>query len=206
MHFFHKKIPAAHRGFTLIEMMVSVGLFAVVMLVCVGALLSLVNANRKAQALQSVMNNLNIAVDDMVRSIRRGNTFHGAIGDGTCGGTDYSVTHDCPSGGSAFAFEPYGGDTSTPLNNWVYIFDDDGTYCGEGRLCKSENGGASFLGITASEITIDDMQFFVVGTTRGDTIQPKVVMVVKGSAGVLGSSARTTFHIQATAVQRVLDL
>ena len=42
-------------GFTLIEMLVSIALFAIVMVVCVGALLSLVTANKKAQALESVM-------------------------------------------------------------------------------------------------------------------------------------------------------
>jgi len=62
-------------GFTLIEMIVAVGLFSIVMLVSISALLSLVDANRKAQALQSVMNNLNIAVDGMVREIREGSNY-----------------------------------------------------------------------------------------------------------------------------------
>src|SRR3989344_5257439 len=65
----------AQRGFTLVEMIVAIALFSVVMIVCVGALLALVNANRKAQALQSVMNNLNIALDGMVRSVRMGNSY-----------------------------------------------------------------------------------------------------------------------------------
>ena len=46
--------PTANSGFTLVEMIVAVALFAVVMLISVAALLSLVDANRKAQALQSV--------------------------------------------------------------------------------------------------------------------------------------------------------
>ncbi|MEK7093249.1 MAG: type II secretion system protein, partial [Patescibacteria group bacterium] len=94
------------RGFTLIEMIVSVGLFAVVMIICVAALLSLVDANKKAQAIQSVMNNLNVAVDGMVRSIRMGTNYH-------CG-TDLSVTSGLPSsrdcaypGESFFQFEPF---------------------------------------------------------------------------------------------------
>src|SRR3989338_2524865 len=53
----------ASRGFTLVELIVSIGLFAIVMLISVGALLALTGANRKAQALQSVMNNLNVALD-----------------------------------------------------------------------------------------------------------------------------------------------
>ena len=67
-----KRRLAADSGFTLVEMIVAVALFAVVMLISVAALLALVDANRKAQALQSVMNNLNIALDGMVRSVRMG--------------------------------------------------------------------------------------------------------------------------------------
>src|SRR3989338_5238251 len=74
------EIRNTSRGFTLVEMIVAIGLFSVVMVVCVGALLSLVNANRKAQALQSVMNNLNIALDGMARSVRMGNTYDGSTG------------------------------------------------------------------------------------------------------------------------------
>src|SRR3989338_5348699 len=95
------RLPA-QRGFTLIEMIVAVALFAVVMLVSVGALLSLVGANRKAQALQSVMNNLNIALDGMVRSIRMGTSYRCA--------SSAPSDPNCQDGGQCFYFEPYGGD------------------------------------------------------------------------------------------------
>ncbi|OGG53486.1 hypothetical protein A3H16_01795 [Candidatus Kaiserbacteria bacterium RIFCSPLOWO2_12_FULL_53_8] len=191
-------------GFTLVEMIVAVGLFAVVMLVCVGALLSLVNANRKAQALQSVMNNLNIALDGMVRSVRQGSSYDGSQ---DCISNNTTGPNDCTGGSSVFAFQPY-GDTSQP--RWIYSFTQDAN--GIGRIYKSVSGTIAGLGpITAPEVSIDDMKFYVVGTTRPtpgspDFVQPKVVIVIKGSAGVAGSPARTTFHIQATAVQRVLDL
>jgi prepilin-type N-terminal cleavage/methylation domain-containing protein len=186
-------------GFTLVEMIVAVALFAVVMLVSVSTLLALVNANRKAQALQSVINNLNIALDGLVRSARMGSVYHGAGGAGDCGDTNYSIPHDCASGGSIFSFEPYGNTTSDP--SWVYVFDS------ETRTIKKSTNGTTIdaVPITAPEVTIDDMKFYVVGTTRGDEIQPKVVIIIKGSAGT-ANSVRTTFHIQATAVQRSLDI
>lgn len=191
----------AQSGFTLVEMIVAVALFAVVMLVCVAALLALVNANRKAQALQSVMNNLSIALDGIVRSVRMGSQYHGADGDGTCGDANYRLPHDCVHGGSTFAFQPYGN--SSEEEPWVYTFSEDAN--GVSRIYKSE-GGQAPIPLTAPEVSIEDMRFYVIGTTRGDGLQPKVVIVIKGSAGAVGSRARTTFHIQATAVQRVLDL
>src|SRR3989344_7842968 len=78
------------KGFTLIEVVVSVALFSIVMVVCVTALLALVNANRKAQALQSVMNNLSIALDDMARNVRMGTNYHCSE---PINGTD---PQDCP--------------------------------------------------------------------------------------------------------------
>ena len=50
------------------------------------------------------------------------------------------------------------------------------------------------------------MKFYVIGTTRGDTVQPKVVIEVKGTAGAKTVKTTTSFSIQATAVQRILDL
>lgn len=182
------------RGFTLVEMIVAVGLFAVVMLVSVGALLSLVDANRKAQALQSVMNNLNIALDGMVRSVRMGSEYH-------CGTGSYSTTQDCASGATVLAFEAFSGDTANPLDQWVYSYDPVTK-----RIYKSEDAGAHILAITAPSVSIDDMKFYVIGTTRGDTVQPKVVVQVKGTAGLDKLKTRTTFNIQATGVQRLLDL
>lgn len=189
------------RGFTLVEMIVATALFAVVMLVSVGALLSLVGASRKVQSLQSVMDNLNISLDGMERSIRMGSNFH-------CGGGDYHTTQDCssvsdsPSNHYVFAFEPFGNAPSD--DPWVYSYDPNTK-----RLYKSENGSTP-IAITAPEVSIDSLQFYVVGSDRGctvdpcDTVQPKVVIVILGSAGT--DKARTSFHVQVTAVQRVLDL
>jgi len=187
----------AQRGFTLVEMIVAVALFAVIMLVSVGALLSLVGANRKAQALQSVMNNLNMALDGMVRSIRMGTSYRCA--------SSAPLDPNCANGGQSFFFEPYGGNPDNPSDDWSYFFDSN-TH----RLYKSENNGVNYFGLTAPEVTIDSMTFYVIGARRGtqdpQNVQPKIVITVKGTAGVLNAKTRSTFNIQATAVQRVLDL
>ena len=183
------------KGFTLIEMIVAVALFAVVMLVSVGTLLALVGANRKAQGLQSVMNNLNVALDGMVRSIRMGSVYH-------CGGSPYTTPRDCEED-DVLAFKSFGGDT------WIYWYGEDEN--GIGRLYKSETGSiGDGIAITAPGVEIDSLKFYVIGTTRGvadaANAQPKVVIVIKGTAGGENTRTSTTFSIQATAVQRILDL
>lgn len=183
------------QGFSLIEMLVAVALFSVVMLVSTGALLSLINATRKAQALQSVMSNLNTALDGMARAMRMGTTYH-------CGNVgSYTVERDCANGDTLFAFEAFGGNSATGGDQWVYQYDSIGK-----RLYKSENGGGTYFPLTAPEVRIDEMKFYVVGTIPGDTEQPKVIMTMKGTAGAGSTRTTTTFNIQATAVQRLLDL
>jgi len=186
-------------GFTLVEMIVAVALFTVVMLVSVGALLSLVGASRKAQALQSVMNNLNVALDGMVRSIRMGSDY-------SCGFS--SGSGDCSTiPGTAFSFKPFcSGGSCSATERWIYVFDESGTLCGENTLCKKE-GNVDYYAITAPEVDIESMGFYVVGSEPGDDeTQPKVVMVITGTAGGGSVKVSTTFSIQATAVQRVLDI
>jgi len=59
-------------GFTLVELMVSVALFSIVVAISMTAILSVVDANKKAQSMKSVMNNLNFALETMTRSIKTG--------------------------------------------------------------------------------------------------------------------------------------
>jgi len=64
------------RGFTLVEMIVSLALFSVVATVALGALVKIVSANRKAQTLQTALTNLNSALESMSRELRVGKQFH----------------------------------------------------------------------------------------------------------------------------------
>ena len=186
-------------GFTLIEMMVAVALFSVVMLVSTSTLLALVDANRKAQALHSVMENLNIAVDGMVRAVRMGSSYH-------CGSSGIiSAVQDCNvSGDTYMAFEDYGGNPSTATDQRIYWFATDGD--GIGRLWESRDGGATGYPVTAPEVDLEEVRFYVAGTTVQDTEQPKVVMVIKGVAKDVKVKTQTSFTIQASASQRALDL
>ena len=195
-----KSVVAKQRGFSLIEMIVSIGLFAIIMLVAVGALLSLVDANRKARALESVMNNLNITLDSMVRAMRMGSVYNcgsSAIPDENLGG-------NCINGNTSFSFAPYGSDIAAQEDRRVYTYVPASGSQG-GTLYKSEDGGSTSYAVTAPEVSIEEMKFYAVGTKRRDVNQPKVVIVVKGTAGA-SLKTRTTFYIQATAVQRSLDL
>ncbi len=209
--------PSARAGFTLIEMMVAVALFSVVMTISIGALLSLVDANRKAQAMQSVMNNLNITLDGMVRALRMGTQYH-------CGGgLNLHKGKNCVSTPeSQIAFEAFEG-TPSSLDQWVYWLAPDPTFNNVQRIYRSKASRTDTpMPITAPEVNITNFSVYVKGAEKslydaaGDSEQPLVVLVIDGVAGseitsrysVFGTKKkiRTTFRVQAAASQRLLDL
>ena len=187
-------IKNKHTGFTLIEMMVAVALFSVVMLVSVGSLLSLIDASKRAQGIQSVMNNLNVALDGMVRGLRMGQK--------------YEVTNR----GHTMSFTPFGKDPNDANQRWEYSFVEDVSKPGEarGRLYKRYHpigfAGSVNVPLTASEVDIDTVQFYKTADTPGDLRQPRVVMIVRGKSGFGKKKTTTHFNIQASATQRLLDL
>lgn len=184
--------PSRSGGFTLVELLVSVGIFSVVMLIAVGALLTMAEANRKAQALKSVMDNLNFAVESMSRGIRVGTTYHCGVGG------LLTVPQNCTGGSDYFAFESAHGDALQGSDQVVYRFNN-------AAIERSIDGGGIFTPVTASEVVIEDLDFYVTGAASGDSLQPKVVITIRGYAGVTVRS-RSEFSIQTTVTQRLLDI
>lgn len=180
------------RGFTLVEILVSVMIFSVVMLIAVGALLSMLDANRKAQALKSSINNLSFALENMARQMRAGSSYH-------CGTGTLTATLDCINGSSQFAFEKYGGDPATANDQVVYRL-------ASSRIERSIDGGATYLPITAPEVVVEELMFYVVGAPATDSPkeQPKVIIKIRGYAGE-NDRTRTQVRLETMVTQRSLD-
>ncbi|MBC8464839.1 MAG: prepilin-type N-terminal cleavage/methylation domain-containing protein [Parcubacteria group bacterium] len=163
------------KGFTLIEMIVSVAIFATVVLIAVGALLSIIAVNRKANELRVVMENLNFAIESIARGVRTG--------------TDYGctvVSGNCNDGNQLYFIDQ----TS---NNVRYTLTDG--------LITRQVGGGDTVPVTSSEIVIEDIHFWVRGVGTGDMMQPRVLMTVQGMSGVEGKN-ETRFSLQTTISQR----
>ena len=178
------------RAFTLIEVMVAVSIFATVMLVATGAIFSIVEANKKAHSIKSVMTNLNFALESMSRDMRVGSNYQ-------CGGGD------CASaGGDTFRYR-----ANRDVNgNGSYGSDDEVRYgLSNMRITRQILGGgpmgnASTVPITAQEISITNLRFYHDPSVGG---QPKVMIVIQGYSGT--STTRSDFNIQTTVSQRVAD-
>lgn len=190
------------RGFTLIEMLVSVALFSIVMVVALGALLSMSVATRKAEAIDSAINNLSAAIESMSRSIRTGANYH-------CGSSGtLTSTQDCVNAPQPFfTYMAYDGSQVTYcLSNPGTNTCNTSTTCATGNcmVLRSINGGA-YSSLTAPEVHITFFGFYVAGTTIGDSVQPKVDILINGSVPITAKQ-NSTFNIQTSVVQRIFDL
>ncbi|PIQ35642.1 MAG: hypothetical protein COV32_02630 [Candidatus Yonathbacteria bacterium CG10_big_fil_rev_8_21_14_0_10_43_136] len=173
------KVNCSRSGFTLVEMIVSLGLFTIIMFIATSALLSIVNTDRKARSVRVAADNLNIALEDMSRRIKTGSSYDcGAIGAPT----------DCAGGSSSLTFKDQDENLVTySWDNTNFSILRDGTP------------------ITSTEITISNLKFIVSGSAVGsaDNEQPMVVIVIDGSLG--SGTTESGFKIQTTVTQRAYD-
>jgi prepilin-type N-terminal cleavage/methylation domain-containing protein len=177
------------KGFSLIEILVAVSIFAVAAVISSGALLSASEAQQKILSLRIVQDNLSYAFDTIGKEVRTGKSYH-------CGTTidDFSdIPRDCAvPGGPSFTFLNSSGDKITyRLNN--------------GRIEKVLDGNPSTsLILTSSDTNITSLTFYVVGAPAGDNLQPRLTIVLRGTAG-LKEKIKSRLNIQTTISQRSLD-
>ncbi len=188
-------------GFTLVELIVAVALFAVVFVAVSGSFLVIVDSYRKITAQRENIDNLSTAMESMVRGLKTGMNFHCEVNapasDPAPG--DNASPQDCSSGGKYIAFKRV-----TDNNVIQYKFQT-------GQLWRSDDY-APFYPVTddPAVMQISLFKFYVVGTTPltdsgSDITQPKVNVVMKGTVGGMARRS-STFNIQTTITQRRPDI
>ena len=192
----------ASSGFTLVEMIVAFGIFLVIMVISVGSLASLLEANHKARSQKTVVNNLYFAFENISRNLRTGFLYHCDITEGTL-----TETRDCAQNpASSIIFTARNGKRMvykyTPLTESYGTIDRAVVGAGEEGLLADP---ATFVPITSPEIHIEQLNFYVDGTLTSDKEQPRVLILVKGS--VQGKSKTvSSFGIETMVSQRLLDV
>ncbi len=210
------------RGFTLIEMIVSLGLFSIVVTISVGALLVLVATNQQLQSEQSVMTNLSFALDSMTREIRTGTSYYcdWSVNDNGVFNASANIdeehgdrTRDCANGNPdpqanhfvGLSFKE-GGDSITDENNTeriLYYFDQN-----KGKIFR-KTGSAGPEPITSSGIFIKDFDFFVSGSdplSSSNTQRDQPLVSIFIEAAETEAENEKSYYIQTTISQRTLDL
>lgn len=178
------------RGYTLIELIIATGLFALIMLLASGAYLMMIGLQRQAQGIATGIDNLSFALETMTRDIRTGSAY-------SCG--PVLDSGDCAvSGGSSFTFTPSGEGVGTGV---TYELGSQSGPNGStvGNITKD---GAI---LTDPSVDITSLTFYVSGTSKSDNAQPHVTITISGKV-LYGKGKDETFHIETGATMRGTDL
>jgi prepilin-type N-terminal cleavage/methylation domain-containing protein len=151
------------KGFTLVEILVVLGLFSSIAVLSLGSLFNVQSINAKLQDSQTVLDNLNLSAQIIFRDIRFGSDFYCAT---TLPPTIPTVRKNCvqevSSGGSVLIFKS--SDVSSTTDRVMY-------YLQNGTLFKNEYKGSSppaVLQITSSDVLITSLSFYVDGAQTSD--------------------------------------
>lgn len=202
----HKPIGVhTQAGFTLVELMVSLSLFIIVVFALIGSLYTVNDASRKVQSMRIVMDNINFATESMSRTIR---TSEGI----TCGTPGSLVNCDISTNGTTqismnstlgenrqveyrWWKNPITGNHEIQKQSIAIITNTDGT---QGLNLSDVR---TWTAITAPEIDIQKLTFYVDGAKPLDGKQPSVIIKMEGIASVPNGTPQP-FAIQTLLSQR----
>lgn len=212
-----------YRGFTLVEMLIVLGLFSFIMTLSTGVLYGTQAVNVKLQETQSILDNVNLSMDAMSREIRYGSDFH-------CGPTvpsalinqeaSSTLRKNCSyySGGGKFLiFKPVDAASSTDRVAYYASTTKNGDV-----ILKDEyvGGATSTYQITANDVKVKSLMFYVVGANSTsdsvpptsnvygatDFVQPLITIDLSGETKpVMSDASSTKFIIQLSVSARSLD-
>ncbi len=202
-----KNAESRKKGFTLIEMMVAVGLFSIVMLVAVAAILSIIGNNKKAQGINNVVNNLNFAIESMVRDMKTGYFYQCPI-DETTPLIDNPVptANACGPGvqGSVAFYSTLSGEPIPVRYKFVSATTDGAGIYQPGYITKQTDGGPEVELTSKTDVDIQSMKLYVNNPAPG-TGQPSIFLIITGKAEILDGQV-TQFGLQTFISQRILNL
>lgn len=185
------KIPAKKAGFTLVEMMVAVGLFALIASISLGAILSIFDANRRSQTSKTVVDNLNFTIENMARTVRFGSSYH------SCNYGNLTQPANCNTEAASDVLAVrFQGDTIVyrRCGNSIRWSPDGDSDCNDMEP------------ITSPDTVVQYLRFYVFGATDSPSLQqPYVVAVMKGYVGNK-PTIQSSFSVETVMSQRRLDI
>ncbi len=211
MHQLKNNRKILNKGFTLVELLVSIAIFSMVFVSASGAFVSVLDAYQKITKTRVSVDNLTNALESLVREAKTGTNYH-------CGSTlPLTTPLDCASGDTYFAFvntnvpRILSGGSQTPSIVYKFVACPSAfPYCG--RIQRSDDGGVNFFPVTVAppDLMITDLKFIAIGSTPFsdatlNVVQPQVTIVIRGYVTLKGG-VTAPFSVQTTASQRNLDI
>jgi prepilin-type N-terminal cleavage/methylation domain-containing protein len=195
-----KNVTLKQKGFSLVEVLVATTLFTVVVVIAVGSLLVILDANRKAQSIANTINNTFFSFETMTRLMRTGSGYH-------CGaGGTITSPQDCSTGDTQVYFTD---DRGQFVHIWFDTTSGTGTIMEE--IDSTNKNGTAFAAaypLTTDDFSVQQLLFTVTGSlpvSGSDRNQPMTTIVLYGVTNKNGRGT-SDLKLQSTVTQRILDI
>ncbi len=186
-----------NKGFTLVELLVSISIFSLILSAMSGAFVSTIRAQRKSIAFQQLLEQTSYLEEYMSRSIRMAKkelNCTSKLEPTTCAclktqgyGANYELTHE--EKGIKF------------LN---YNRDCQEFYVSNSQLWENKNGVD--LALTSSNLMVENINIELSGNSQTDNLQPRVTIFLKIKGAGSKSEEQPEIKIQITISQRNPDV
>lgn len=184
-------------GFTLLEMIISIGLFSVLVIASIGITLGVSNAQLKVASLQVIQDNIRFSIELITKELRTGTNYQLAV-------------LGCPGIiGSGLRFT--GVNQRVLQERYYYHADTNGDGVADAimRVAMTSSGSidcGQARQFTAEEIIVEQFIIQLQGAAKGVSDgQPRVTMTLKVKAKEPRFGAETAMTLQTTVTQRVRD-
>jgi prepilin-type N-terminal cleavage/methylation domain-containing protein len=213
MFLFLNKKSTFKKGFTLIEIIVSLAIFSIVSVIAVGALLKIIDANKKSQSLKTAINNVSFVLESMSRELRVGTNYY-------CTKTNFTLS----SGASL----PSRLGCSADVQDWIIAFYSSNTASNgaggnchlvyayrfangtiekaEQTTCSDSLSNSSFHPVISKDVKFSKASLAVNVSPVGSFIEKQSYALIHLVGYVGGKeNVQTHFDVQTSISQRLTD-
>ena len=204
------------RGFTLVELLISVSIFAMTVFLISGIYIAFSKVQAKAKASQTLLNNAQYTLEIMAREIRNSEIYDYDPNNsgGMCGGVsccEYFIGANYEScillkkeDGQLFAFV---ADLSANERKLFYVVPPGNSYT-EFPWETDYSAFTKLLGPELNEVLVQDLDFYILPSTSpfesgGPNVQPRVTIDLKASYYTDQAIAQVSYLLQTTVSSRI---
>lgn len=201
-------------GFTLVETLISIGIFMVLVVIAVGGFVQALHTQGEIGTLISAQSNVNLGIEEMAREMRTGYLFCHDSGSNaplaSC--APCTITDSGYSDPGAPAHLSVDGNLPVWTCSALDFFNSNSEHVNyalsNGVLMRSDstqNGGAA-QPLTSNDVTVKYLSFRMFGNTEGDGWPPRITILL----GIAPSStdpaiANTVLNFETTVSGRQVD-